>query len=229
MVQQMGIFDVDDPSECDKPLFPMEDGSTPAQFLALGAMMCCKSQKADQAVCKIDKCVSGMTKCLHAHGPEFEDVEKKLTNPKAMDENDEGEMEGSCPKAILNRVEGALCCTAAMKEMTVCVEREVGDYKVCKESWNKAFEPDFFEYAEAVMESFKTGAYCASIDPNPTNGADAPVGCPKCGSFKSGRYTCCAPGGAWFKNCGSPGDSKFEHTWSEGVEACKGKHDNLVT
>merc|ERR1711981_200440 len=47
--------------------------------------------------------------------------------------------------------------------------------------------------------------------------------CPKCGSFKkSGRTSCCAPGGAWFKSCGgSSGNGRFSHTWVEGVQACK--------
>ena len=45
--------------------------------------------------------------------------------------------------------------------------------------------------------------------------------CPKCGTDKrSGKRTCCAPGGAWVKKCGIPGDSKFDHTWLEGIQAC---------
>ena len=221
MAQQMGFFNVDDPAECNKPKHPeTDDHSTPAYFLAHGAVKCCKSQKPDQTVCKVDKCVSGMMKCFESHAHEIEASEKKLTNPKAMDENDEGEMEGSCPVAILNRVEGALCCTAAMEKMIMCVSREVGDYKVCKESWDKAFEPDFFQHAEAVMESFKTGGYCASIDFNATIGTDKALGCPKCGSSESGKRSCCAPGGSWSGNCGNAVDSNFDHTWFEGIAAC---------
>ena len=49
-----------------------------------------------------------------------------------------------------------------------------------------------------------------------------PAPCPKCGvTKKSGKRSCCARGGAWFENCGDPGDSKFDHTWDEGVGACK--------
>ena len=36
------------------------------------------------------------------------------------------------------------------------------------------------------------------------------------------RYTCCGPGGAWSGKCGAVGDADFEHTWTEGVKACKG-------
>ena len=47
--------------------------------------------------------------------------------------------------------------------------------------------------------------------------------CSKCGTIKqSGIRSCCAPGGAWSKNCGDPGDSNFDHTWLEGLQACKG-------
>ena len=48
--------------------------------------------------------------------------------------------------------------------------------------------------------------------------------CPNCGTFKrSGRVSCCAPGGAWYKNCGDAGSRKSDHSWFEGVEACKCK------
>ena len=48
--------------------------------------------------------------------------------------------------------------------------------------------------------------------------------CPKCGAFtKSGRVSCCAPGGAWFKNCGGARNGNADHKWIEGVTACKGK------
>ena len=49
-------------------------------------------------------------------------------------------------------------------------------------------------------------------------------GCSKCGIFKqSGKLSCCARGGAWFKNCGNAGDAHFDHTWFEGIQACKSK------
>ena len=48
--------------------------------------------------------------------------------------------------------------------------------------------------------------------------------CPRCGTFrKSGRVSCCAPGGAWFKNCGGIINKNGGHRWAEGLEACKGK------
>merc|ERR1712048_644256 len=46
--------------------------------------------------------------------------------------------------------------------------------------------------------------------------------CPKCSTFgKSGRVSCCAPGGAWYRNCGRAGNSDVDHKWFEGVRACK--------
>merc|ERR1719362_2836881 len=46
--------------------------------------------------------------------------------------------------------------------------------------------------------------------------------CPKCGTFaKSGRVSCCAPGGAWYKKCGSAANKNVDRKWSEGAAACK--------
>ena len=46
--------------------------------------------------------------------------------------------------------------------------------------------------------------------------------CIKCGTTnKSGERSCCASGGAWFKNCGHAGDAQFDHTWADGFQACK--------
>ena len=50
------------------------------------------------------------------------------------------------------------------------------------------------------------------------------MACPKCTMFKkSGRVSCCAPGGAWYKNCGGTGNRNADHRWFEGLEACKRK------
>ena len=44
--------------------------------------------------------------------------------------------------------------------------------------------------------------------------------CRKCGRIlKTGKFSCCARGGSWFKKCGDD-DGRFDHTWSEGVQAC---------
>ena len=48
-------------------------------------------------------------------------------------------------------------------------------------------------------------------------------GCPKCATNMAGKRSCCARGGAWFKNCGDAGDMKGYYTWAEGIEACKSK------
>ena len=47
--------------------------------------------------------------------------------------------------------------------------------------------------------------------------------CPMCGTIKkSKKLSCCARGGAWYNKCGDEGDSNFDHTWTEGVQACRG-------
>merc|ERR1712046_387519 len=46
--------------------------------------------------------------------------------------------------------------------------------------------------------------------------------CPTCGTIKKpGKSTCCAPGGSWFRDCGSAGNVKRRHTWYDGMQACK--------
>ena len=46
--------------------------------------------------------------------------------------------------------------------------------------------------------------------------------CSKCSTIaKSGKSSCCGRGGSWFRNCGSAGNVKLDHTWYEGIQACK--------
>ena len=46
--------------------------------------------------------------------------------------------------------------------------------------------------------------------------------CAACAPHRaSGEPSCCAPGGAWFQNCGKQGDPRFDHTWDEGIKACE--------
>ena len=53
---------------------------------------------------------------------------------------------------------------------------------------------------------------------------DPTMACPNCGTFrKSGRVSCCAPGGAWFKHCGGLGTSNVDYSWDDGVATCKRK------
>ena len=61
-----------------------------------------------------------------------------------------------------------------------------------------------------------------STKPSKFNSNDS-HGCPACGIMKkSGKHSCCARGGAWFKNCGDTDDSKFDYTWTQGIKACQG-------
>ena len=39
---------------------------------------------------------------------------------------------------------------------------------------------------------------------------------------KSGKFSCCARGGAWFNKCGDTNDKHFGHTWAQGIQACNG-------
>ena len=53
--------------------------------------------------------------------------------------------------------------------------------------------------------------------------------CPRCGTIeKSGKMSCCGRGGSWFDKCGSAGNAKNHHTWSEGIQACKARSQSKV-
>ena len=54
--------------------------------------------------------------------------------------------------------------------------------------------------------------------------------CPKCATIKkSGKLSCCARGGTWFKKCGAVGDTNFDNTWVEGINACNSFADSFFT
>ena len=62
-----------------------------------------------------------------------------------------------------------------------------------------------------------TNAMAATTDTTTTSAV-----CPVCGTLvESGQLSCCARGGGWHGNCGGAGDAKFDHTWFEGIQACK--------
>ena len=64
----------------------------------------------------------------------------------------------------------------------------------------------------------KKNIVCVSLaEPTPESS-----GCSKCATAqKSGKLTCCAWGGSWYGTCGNPDNPNVDHTWSEGVNACK--------
>lgn len=143
-------------TKCDEPDSRFS-GDTLANFLAASAEVCCKSREVDQTVCKVGKCVTGIVRCFAAHY-HFGPAEKKITDPKAKTKNGRG----SCALAIMNRVEGDLCCTSQMKQLATCVPKEAGDYRLCNDEWTTHLGPLRSNFTEAILGSFdKTGGYCA--------------------------------------------------------------------
>merc|ERR1712224_751197 len=53
-----------------------------------------------------------------------------------------------------------------------------------------------------------------------TTASPVTSGCPKCGTNKAGKQSCCSRGGTWFGKCGDVGDSNFDHTWVDGLRSC---------
>ena len=72
-----------------------------------------------------------------------------------------------------------------------------------------------------ISTSISTSAFTSTILSKMT--------CPKCVKFaKSGQVSCCAPGGAWYKNCGGAVNKNVDHRWSEGAQACKCKSELMT-
>ena len=66
--------------------------------------------------------------------------------------------------------------------------------------------PHYVAKAKAAMTTRKAG-----------------VVCDKCAPLKkSGKHSCCAPGGTWFNKCGNAGDKDAHYSWLEGIRACDG-------
>jgi len=93
-------------------------------------------------------------------------------------------------------------------------------HSLCGPAWvlSKASNNLMFDGSEGRI----TQQYCSQerdlVQRQPANA----LTCPKCGKFKkSGRASCCAPGGAWFKDCGAAGNTKVNYKWTDGANACK--------
>ena len=101
--------------------------------------------------------------------------------------------------------------------------------RLCTDAWvhSEASENDMF----VGSSGSKSRSVCdreliVVSKPKPASTSTPAIAsvCTKCGTFKkSGRVSCCAPGGAWYNNCGGVGDSTVDHRWLEGVDVCKRK------
>ena len=91
-------------------------------------------------------------------------------------------------------------------------------FRTCK------YSSDVIEYCCHCFFCDITGNMPAEVPAIPTrmSTSRASTGCAKCGTVKrSGKFSCCSRGGAWFKNCGNIGDARFNHTWTEGIQVCR--------
>ena len=114
--------------------------------------------------------------------------------------------------------------------------------KLCGKAWvySKAKKESLFENSPGKISWFvcsppsssqrwlaqwRTSSALAAASPSTLSVASANMQtCSKCGTFKrSTRISCCAPGGAWYGNCGGANDKNFGHSWLEGMETCKRK------
>ena len=94
---------------------------------------------------------------------------------------------------------------------------------LCSRAWLDSQAEKFRMFA-ASPGSISTE--CASTTQSTittTTEPGATATCPVCASNKAGKRSCCVRGGAWFDQCGSPGDPNYEHTWADGIKSCQSK------
>merc|ERR1719163_2176267 len=101
-------------------------------------------------------------------------------------------------------------------------------HSLCSPAWvmTKATNNLMFDGSDGRIST----QFCNAGERELINRNVDPTNCPKCGKFKkSGRASCCAPGGTWFKNCGSAGNTKVNYKWTDGANACKPTKPAAVT
>merc|ERR1712147_508096 len=114
----------------------------------------------------------------------------------------------------------AKCGTVKNSGKPSCCARGGAWFNKCGNPGDSNFDYMWTEGIEACKRTSQP--ITTRIWATPITTTVSPV-CSKCGTVKnSGKRSCCARGGAWFNKCGSPGDSNFDHTWMQGIQACKG-------
>ena len=77
-----------------------------------------------------------------------------------------------CFRAIFHRdkSKSTKCCNADLELFQACMKRELGDYKLCKDSWIKEYgvnpqdaKETMFNVVDAYMTADKPGGYCAGF------------------------------------------------------------------
>ena len=79
---------------------------------------------------------------------------------------------------------------------------------------------DFFSTTGTKSKGWCHGMRCQHAPP--AECIVCPVCAPTKGCSRNCVMSCCARGGSWFKTCCKPG-ANCEHTWTEGIQACKRK------
>lgn len=83
---------------------------------------------------------------------------------------------------------------------------------------------------QRIYLSFVTNTQPNVVLAGITNEPDTSRLCPKCGmKTRSGKLSCCSREGAWYNKCGDPGNTSFQYTWLEGVQACESSCQMLTS
>merc|ERR1712224_104151 len=101
-----------------------------------------------------------------------------------------------------------------------CGRSKKGEVTCCGKggSW-KGKCGDFGQFEYTWVQGVEA---CANVEPKHTVPERVrPPACDKCVVSQNGGKTCCGKGGSWEGQCGRIGDTKFQHTWVEGIKVCK--------
>ena len=141
----------------------------------------------------------------------------------------------------VNAKECSKCGKMKKSSKFSCCARGGAWYDNCGDPGDPNFDHTWFEGFQACKSKFirlrgscrrvlcNLNAFVPSAVPTTTSVSGvSDKECSKCGNMnKSGKISCCARGGSWYGYCGDPGDSRFGHTWREGIQACKSKFIRL--
>ena len=125
----------------------------------------------------------------------------------------------TCSKCATFRRTGKVsCCAPGGAWFDDCGDADETDFG---HTWFEGLQACQSTYSSdrVIGMSFLLSLFMHAVLPEAPSASST---CSKCGTIKkSGKSSCCAPGGAWFKKCGDAGDSDFDYTWMDGIKACQ--------
>ena len=129
-----------------------------------------------------------------------------------------------CPKCVINSNGQRTCCAPGGSWYRKCgLKKKANVYH----TWNEGIESCQSKFLNVELMLSRqivqfTNVTVTHIPLLSVITTKKPVSraCAKCAPLKkTGKFSCCAPGGSWSKRCGAT--PNFDHSWKEGVEVCR--------